>query len=67
MCLAKVQFEKDEASPILEDVIRLTVEGDKLRLTNLFGESKEVEGKVKEIDFRNSKVILEGRVQEVRQ
>lgn len=48
----------DEASPILEDGARLTIEGDKLRLTNLFGEEKEVHGKVKEIDFQNSRVVL---------
>lgn len=67
MCLAKAYFGKDEASPVLEDVTWLKIEGDKLRLINLFGEQREVEGKVKEIDFQNSKVVLEGQVEEVRQ
>ncbi|MFP3975361.1 MAG: CooT family nickel-binding protein [Dehalococcoidia bacterium] len=67
MCLARAYFGEDEASPVLEDVARLTIEGDKLRLTSLFGEEKEVHGKIKEIDFMNSRVVLEGQVQEVRQ
>ncbi len=66
MCLAKAYFGKDDASLILEDVARLTIEGDKLRLATLFGEEKEVDGKIKEIDFMNSRVVLEGHVQEVR-
>ncbi|MFH1087549.1 MAG: CooT family nickel-binding protein [Chloroflexota bacterium] len=60
MCLAKAYVDEEEGS-VLEDITSLRVEGTKLRLRNLFGETKELEASVKEIDFRQSRIVLQSR------
>ena len=60
MCLAKVYLrgaEKDEL--LLEEVALLKTGPGKLSLRTLFGEEKEVEAAIREIDFANSNIILE--------
>ena len=60
MCLAKAYSCKgDETELILEDVSRMTIEGDNLQLRTLFGEQKEIRGLVKEVDFQNARIIIE--------
>lgn len=60
MCLAKAYLSNDEESEfILEDIARLTVEGNNLNLRTLFGEQKEIRGIVKEVDFQNARIIIE--------
>jgi predicted RNA-binding protein len=41
-------------------VALVEVRGKKLRLSSLFGEEKEIEASLKEIDFQSSRIILEG-------
>jgi predicted RNA-binding protein len=60
MCLAKAYIGKDSQKELLvEQVASLKVQGRRLLLTTLFGEQREIEGIVKEIDFRNSSILLE--------
>lgn len=60
MCLAKAYAsEGEKESLILEDVASVRIEGNKLLLQNLFGEQKEVDGTIREINFQNSKLTLE--------
>ena len=60
MCLAKVFLgQKENENLILEDVAYVGVEGETLQLVTLFGERKEISGKLKEIDFQNSRIICE--------
>ena len=61
MCLAKVFLgQKENENLILEDVAYVGVEGKTLQLVTLFGERKEISAKLlKEIDFQNSRIILE--------
>lgn len=60
MCLGKAYLEKNgERELILESVALVEIQGKKLRLSSLFGEEKEVEARIREVDFENSKVILE--------
>jgi predicted RNA-binding protein len=60
MCLAKAYLGHDgEGELIIGDVTSIKTSGGKLLLTTLFGERKEIEASIKEIDFRGSKVILE--------
>jgi predicted RNA-binding protein len=60
MCLAKAYIGKDSQKELLvEQVASLKVQGRRLLLTTLFGEQREIEGIIKEIDFRNSSILLE--------
>lgn len=60
MCLAKAYLEKNgERELILESVALVETKGKKLRLSSLFGEEKEIEARIREVDFENSKVIFE--------
>ena len=60
MCLAKAYAsEGEKESLILEDVASVRIEGNKLLLQNLFGEQKEVDGTIREINFQNSRLTLE--------
>ena len=60
MCLAKAYAgEGEKESLILEDVASVRIEGNKLLLRNLFGEQKEIDGAIREINFQNSRLTLE--------
>jgi predicted RNA-binding protein len=60
MCLGKAYLEKNgERELILESVALVEIKGKKLRLSSLFGEEKEIEASLREIDFQTSRIILE--------
>ena len=59
MCLAKVYETIQSDKPVLEDIAYLTIEGDKVEVETLFGEKKVFQGKVRQVDFLNSRVQLE--------
>ncbi len=60
MCLAKAYSSKgEETELILEDVANMRIDGNKLNLRTLFGEQKEIEGLVKEVDFQNARIVIE--------
>ena len=57
MCLAKAYFGSDEL--VLEDIAKLKIDGNKISLRTLFGEEKEIEGRLKEIDFQGARIVIE--------
>ncbi len=60
MCLAKAYLSKNGKRELLmREIAYLGVGDEKLLLRTLFGEQKEVEAKLREIDFANSSIILE--------
>jgi len=60
MCLAKAYLGHDgESELLMEEITSIKSEGGKLLVTTLFGERKEIDAVIKEIDFRGSNVILE--------
>ncbi len=60
MCMASVWIKKDSGEKnLLEEVAVIRVSGKNLVLSTLFGEKESVKAKIKEIDFVNSKVLLE--------
>jgi predicted RNA-binding protein len=60
MCMANAYWKRgSEKELILEDVAAIECEGDHLRLKALFGEEISIEGKIKEIDFLSSRIMLE--------
>ena len=60
MCLAKVYLSKNgQNGLILEDVTLMQSEGEKLYLRTIFGEQKELDATIKEVDFQHSSIIVE--------
>lgn len=59
MCLAKAYLqEKGEKELLLQEVALIEIENKKLILSTIFGEQKEIEAKIEQIDFQNSNIIL---------
>ena len=59
MCLAKAFITNASKQPIFEDIARVRVLGDKVKMETLFGEEKVVPGRVVEIDFSTSSILLD--------
>ena len=60
MCLAKVYLrEKGEKELLLESVAFVEIGEKQILLSTIFGEQKEIEASIKEIDFEKSSIILE--------
>ena len=58
MCLAKVYQDAESDKPILENVAHMEFHGDHVEIETLFGEKEVILGKVVELDFVNSRVIM---------
>jgi len=59
MCLAKAYTNREMGEPILENISHMDLDGKTIRMETMFGEEKVIKGKVLEVDFENSKVILD--------
>ena len=60
MCLSRAYVARNgERWLLMEDVASVEVKDDKLLLKTLFGEQKETETGIKEIDFLTHNIILE--------
>lgn len=59
MCESKV-FRVGSDKPIMEDVIRIVVEGDKIKMWDILGEYTEIKGKIVEMDLKGHKIFVEG-------
>ena len=60
MCLAKVYMSGNREKELLVDEIATLKNRDgRLTVKTLFGEEKEIEGSIREIDFMNGSIILE--------
>jgi len=60
MCLSKAYVDRDGKRELLiEEIASLNIENDKLLFKTLFGEQKEVEASIRQIDFMTHSIILE--------
>ncbi|RLI79944.1 RNA-binding protein [Archaeoglobales archaeon] len=59
MCESKV-FLAGSSEPVMEDVVRIVIEGEKIKMWGILGEYAEIKGKVVEMDLRGHKIIVEG-------
>ena len=60
MCLAKAYVGNSGSRELLmEEIASLKAENGKLLVTTLFGEQRELEASIKEIDFIGSSILLE--------
>ena len=68
MCLAKVYLGSAEGHSgadtgvemLMENVTRVEVNGDRIRVVSLLGEKKELRGGITSIDFSEGRLVLEG-------
>lgn len=61
MCLSKAFLERDgERELLLDQVAAVTANADTLRLRNLFGEEKDIRGRIREVDLLTHSIVLEG-------
>lgn len=58
MCLAKAYLNKWGDEPVLQDIAHMRLHGERVELETLFGEERVVSGRVVEIDFSTSKILL---------
>jgi predicted RNA-binding protein len=59
MCLGKAYIEADNKRElVLDSIASLEIDGTKLKLSTIFGDQKEIEATIKEIDFESSRIIL---------
>ncbi len=59
MCESKVVLSKKDGEEVLmEDVIRIEVEGEILKLYGILGEYKEVKGKIALMDMKDHKIVV---------
>jgi len=60
MCESRVFIEKNgEQKHVMDSVVIIRPEGEKLFLVNLLGEQKLVDAKIKEVKLLEHKIILE--------
>jgi len=60
VCESKVFLRKDDKEElVMEDVIRIEVEGNRLKLYGIFGEFKEIRGRIVLMDMGSHKVVVE--------
>jgi predicted RNA-binding protein len=60
MCLSKVYFNRGGRKEVLlEEVASVTVDDGRLQLKTLFGEQKEIDARIKEIDLLAHSILLE--------
>jgi predicted RNA-binding protein len=59
MCLAAAYQSTESDQPILQEIAHVRINGNELELETLFGDKKVLQGRINEIDFMNSKLIIE--------
>lgn len=59
MCLAKAYANREIAEPILKDISHMELDGRRIRMETMFGEEKVIQGRVLEVDFENSTIIVD--------
>ena len=60
MCLAKAYYSGNNGETVMADIASVEITDGKMLLQTLFGEKKEVTGRIKSIDFMKSSITLEG-------
>ena len=59
MWLAKLYQDEGSAEPDLESIAYLRLDDDQVELETLFGEKRVLKGRLREIDFVRSIVVLD--------
>lgn len=61
MCLGKAYFETgDKRELVMDSIASVKIDDGRLSLSNIFGDRKELQAQIREIDFEGSRIILTG-------
>lgn len=66
MCLTKAYTKDGMVEPVLENISHMDLDSKCIRMETMFGEKKVIQGKVLEVDFENSKIIVEPFIKNAR-
>ncbi|HIH45015.1 MAG TPA: CooT family nickel-binding protein [Candidatus Methanoperedenaceae archaeon] len=58
MCELRVFMENGNREQIMDDVVRIKVNGGSITLVTLLGETRQVSGAIKEIDITKQEAVL---------
>jgi predicted RNA-binding protein len=61
VCLAKAYLNKWGDEPALQDIAHMQLHGEQVELKTLLGEEKIITGRVVEVDFTTSRILLDER------
>jgi len=59
MCLANAYLSAEASRPFLKNITDLKLAGDDIQMETMFGEETVIQGRVLEVDFENSKIIIQ--------
>jgi predicted RNA-binding protein len=59
VCLAKAYLNKWGDEPVLQDIARMRLHSERVELETLLGEEKVIPGRVVEVDFATSRILLD--------
>jgi len=59
VCLAKAYPNKWDEEPVLQDIAHMRLHGSRVELETLLGEEKVIPGRVVEVDFATSRILLD--------
>ena len=59
MCLAKAYLNKWDDEPVLQDIAHMRLHSGRVELETLLGEEKVILGRVVEVDFATSRILLD--------
>jgi len=61
MCESSVFIEKERRRELLmEEVVHVDVDGEDIKLTGIFGETREIKGRIKEINLMKHTLLIVG-------
>lgn len=59
MCESAVFIEKEgERELLMEDVVRVVVDGETIKVTGILGERKDVKGRITEINLLKHTIVI---------
>jgi predicted RNA-binding protein len=59
MCESTVFIEKDgERELLMEDVVQVAVDGETVKVTGILGETKDVKGRIAEINLMKNTIVI---------
>jgi len=61
VCLAKAYLNKWGDEPVLQDIAHMRLHGEQVELKTLLGEEKIIPGRVVEVDFTTSRILMDRR------
>ena len=59
MCLAKAYLNKGDSQPVLQEIAHMRLNNGQVQLETLLGEEKVISGRVVEVDFAASEILLD--------